>query len=129
MDWRDYGSKDMPALTAEIRKRNGNKKVTYVGHSQGTTQLLAGLGLIPEWYDDNVSAAVMLGPCDCPNTIYFKPVYTPENWQWLDDNGIYVIANTAGPSWEDNKKLIETEGPESLKAALVMLNGLPNNPT
>ena len=67
MDWRKYALYDFPAAVAEIRKRNGDKKVAYVGHSQGTTQMLAGMGLIPEWYDENVSSAVLLGPCDCPN--------------------------------------------------------------
>ena len=37
MDWRKYALYDFPALVAEIRTRNGDKKVTYVGHSQGTT--------------------------------------------------------------------------------------------
>lgn len=51
MDWSDYGRYDVPAAVKEMRKRNGDKKVTYVGHSQGTTQILAGMGLNPEWYD------------------------------------------------------------------------------
>ena len=47
MDWEKYGVYDMPAQVAEIQKRNGGKKVAIVGHSQGTTQTYAGMGIIP----------------------------------------------------------------------------------
>ena len=33
MDWSKYGVYDFPALVAEVRKRNGDKKVAMVGHS------------------------------------------------------------------------------------------------
>ena len=69
-----------------------------VGHSQGTTQTFAGMGLIPDWYDKNVSMAVLLGPCTVPNPTYFS-VYTKENWDFMEKNEIYVIAG--GPDWEE----------------------------
>ena len=80
MDWSKYGVHDFPALVAEVRKRNGNKKVAMVGHSQGTTQTFAGMGLIPEWYDENVTMGVLMGPCTSPAESYFGSVYTPEIW-------------------------------------------------
>jgi len=76
IDWRHGGVYDTPALVDIIQQRNGGKKVAYVGHSQGTTQAYAGMGLIPEWYDANVSMAVLLGPCTIPNTKYFLDLYT-----------------------------------------------------
>lgn len=82
MDWSKYAIHDFPAAVREIRKRNGDKKVAYIGHSQGTTQMFAGMGLIPEWYDKNVSVAAVMGPCTCPNQSYFLP-YTKENWDFL----------------------------------------------
>jgi len=83
MDWSKYGVYDLPAVVAEMRKRNGNKKVTMIGHSQGTTQTFAGMGLIPEWYDQNVSVAALMGPCTTPNDMYFKPIYTKELWECI----------------------------------------------
>jgi len=71
MDWSKWGIYDTPALVTEIQTRNGGKKVGYIGHSQGTSQVLAGMGTIPEWYDKNISTAVLLGPCAMPNKIYF----------------------------------------------------------
>ena len=127
MDWRKYALYDFPAAVAEIRKRNGDKKVTYVGHSQGTTQMLAGMGLIPEWYDENVSSAVLMGPCDCPSQQYFL-AYDKENWDFMLDNQIYAFSNTAGYDWEEKKQLIIDEGPQSLVSVLNMFDGLPNSP-
>ena len=66
-DWSKLGVYDFPALTRKIQETNGGKKVTMIGHSQGTTQTFAGMGLIPEWYDANVSSAIMMGPCTSPN--------------------------------------------------------------
>ena len=67
MDWSTYGTIDFPLLVSFIQERTGVKKVAMVGHSQGTTQTFAGMGLIPKWYDENVSVAALLGPCTCPN--------------------------------------------------------------
>ena len=96
-----------------------------VGHSQGTTQTFAGMGLIPEWYDQNVSVAALLGPCTTPNPVWFAPIYTKENMDFLAQNNIYVIA---GPNWEADRAIIMAEGPQSLKDTVPMLERLPNNP-
>ena len=98
MDWRQYGQYDIPAFVGEIRKRNGGKKVAYVGHSQGTTQSFAGMGLIPEWYDENISTSAFLGPCVTPNWEQIQDVYVESDMKWLHDNGIYVL-NYSGDSW------------------------------
>ena len=111
MDWQKYGVYDFPAAVAEIQKRNGGRKVAYVGHSQGTTQAYAGMGIIPEWYDANVSVAALLGPCTSPDPGYFEPLYTFENWSWFIRNNIWVIS---GPNWEEDRKKIygtNTTGP------------------
>ena len=71
--------------------------MAMVGHSQGTTQTYAGMGIIPQWYDENVSVAALLGPCTSPEQSYFAPLYTLENWKWFVENNIWVID---GPNWE-----------------------------
>ena len=75
IDWRHNAVYDLPALVDIIQERNGGKKVAYVGHSQGTTQAYAGMGIIPDWYDENVSMVALLGPCTSPNTKYFVDLY------------------------------------------------------
>ena len=96
-----------------------------VGHSQGTTQTFAGMGLIPEWYDENVSVAALMGPCTTPNQKYFGDMYTKENWDFLQENNIYVIA---GPNWEADRAKIMADGPEILKTSIASLEHLMNNP-
>jgi len=127
-DWTHYAVYDFPAAVAEVRKRNGNKKVTMIGHSQGTTQTFAGMGLIPEWYDENLSVAALMGPCTSPNELYFEPVYKEKFWNCLAENDVWVIA---GPNWDKLRPIVEEKCCESdiERGAVAILSGLPNNPT
>ncbi|XP_055678088.1 lipase 3-like [Lutzomyia longipalpis] len=57
---------DLPATIDYILKKTGRKKLSYVGHSQGTTSMFAMLSLLPSYNDLIVSAhalapAVLLG--------------------------------------------------------------------
>lgn len=45
-----------------IRKTTGYEKVIYIGHSQGTSQLFAGISLDPDWFAKRVSLFAALGP-------------------------------------------------------------------
>ena len=74
-----------------------------VAFSQGTTQTFAGMGIIPEWYDENISMAVLLGPGTVPNMKYMVNFYTPETVKCFEDNDIYAIA---GPNWEEKRPLL-----------------------
>ena len=66
------------------------------------------MGIIPEWYDANVSVAALLGPCTHPNQKFFTDLYTEENWSFLEENDIWV---TNGPHWEEQREIIVAEGP------------------
>ena len=72
------------------------------------------MGLIPEWYDENISVAAQMGPCITPNTKYFTDLYIPEVWSCFERNNVYAIG---GPNWATNKASIEAdpECPQSLK--------------
>ena len=70
--------------------------------------MFAGMGLMTEWYDENVSVAVMWGACPIVNESYLGELYTEENVRFLLDNGIYVFA---GPNWERDQALIMEKGP------------------
>ena len=96
-----------------------------MGHSQGTTQTFAGLGQIPDWYDENISISALLGPCTSPNQKYFTDMYTQENWDFLTSNGIWVIA---GPNWARDKAIIMENGSQSLIDTVNSTERLPNNP-
>ena len=83
------------------------------------------MGAIPEWYDEHISMAALWGPCAIASPTYFADLYTKENWDFLIDNGIYVIA---GPNWEEDLALIKESGPEYLKENIEYFGTLENNP-
>lgn len=41
--FQDMGEIDIPAFISKIREESGSEKITYVGHSQGTSQMFAAL--------------------------------------------------------------------------------------
>lgn len=45
-----------------IIKTTGASKINYIGHSEGTTQVMAGASLIPEVYTAKINHAVFLAP-------------------------------------------------------------------
>jgi predicted esterase len=61
------GKYDLPAMINFIQQnskstKNKVKKITYIGHSQGTSQLFAGLTLLPEFYENTLNGFIALGP-------------------------------------------------------------------
>jgi predicted esterase len=61
------GKYDLPAMIKFIQEnskstKNEIKKITYVGHSQGTSQLFAGLTLLPEFFEKTLNGFIALGP-------------------------------------------------------------------
>ena len=61
-EWEDMGMKDDTAVIDYILKVNGASQITYVGHSEGTAQILAASTLIPEYFNSKIKACVLLGP-------------------------------------------------------------------
>ena len=53
---------DQPALWEYIMKVTGVEKITYIGHSQGTTQMFASLSLYPEFYQKHMIRFVAVAP-------------------------------------------------------------------
>lgn len=68
--WEEMGTKDVPAMTDHIIKTTGFKQITYIGHSQGTTQVMAGASLIPDYYKEKFNCVVLLAP---PASLYNTP--------------------------------------------------------
>lgn len=59
--FEDCGNYDLPAKIDYILSTTGQKKVSYVGHSQGTTQFFAMAALRPE-YNAKVTLMTALAP-------------------------------------------------------------------
>jgi len=60
--WEELGTKDTPAVMDYITKTTGAAKINYIGHSEGTTQVMAGASLTPEVYTEKINHAVFLAP-------------------------------------------------------------------
>ena len=50
--FQDLGLFDQPALHDFILNKTKVQKLTYIGHSQGTSQMFAALSLMPEFFKD-----------------------------------------------------------------------------
>lgn len=60
-DWHEMAVKDIPSNIDYILELTGNKKISYVGHSQGTTIFFAFISELPE-YNDKVNVMHALAP-------------------------------------------------------------------
>lgn len=70
--WHDVALYDVPAIIDYIRDFKGlNTKITYIGHSMGTTILFAMLSLKPE-YNKILSAGIALAP-----VVYMSDIKSP----------------------------------------------------
>lgn len=56
------GTKDTPAVIKTIKRMTGADKISYIGHSEGTTQIMAGASLMPDFYKDSLNVAVFMAP-------------------------------------------------------------------
>ena len=56
------GDYDAPAQVDYIRRITGKQKITYVGHSMGTTQLFYALSDKPDFWKDRLNLFVALAP-------------------------------------------------------------------
>lgn len=61
-DWEDMGTKDTPANIDYVLNFTGFEKITYIGHSEGTTQIMSGASLIPEYYKAKMNICIFLAP-------------------------------------------------------------------
>lgn len=75
-DWHDLGLYDMPAMIKMVLKISGQKKLSYIGHSQGGTVFLVVSSLMPS-IGKRIKSAHLLAPgCIWTNVYnpYFKRV-------------------------------------------------------
>lgn len=60
--WYEMGKYDLPAVITKILEVTGASKLSYIGHSQGTTQMFSALAENEAWYLDRVNVFIGLGP-------------------------------------------------------------------
>lgn len=69
----ELGVSDLPAMINKITEVSAQPKVTYVGYSQGTTQMIYGLTQLEDTYFTNVlNKAIFLAPCLFTTTTGFE---------------------------------------------------------
>ena len=56
------GLYDQPAIIKHMKLITGVQKITYIGHSQGTSQMFAGITLLPDFFKENINGFIALGP-------------------------------------------------------------------
>ena len=59
---QDMGEKDLPAFIDFILESTGKEKISYVGHSEGTTQMFLGASLKPDYFNERINLFVALAP-------------------------------------------------------------------
>ena len=64
--WQFYqeemGTIDVPTFIDFITQKTGLEKISYVGHSEGTTQMFMGLSLMPEYYKEKINVFAAMAP-------------------------------------------------------------------
>jgi len=93
------GKYDIPATIDFILNLTNVKKLTYIGHSQGTTQLFAAMSNDIEYYNSKLNGFVALGPVT--NLKYSS--------SWLIQFAIYMKIDSLA-SWLGVKEFLR--GPE-----------------
>ena len=114
--WRfsqeEFGLKDLPAFIDHILAKTGQEKLTYIGHSQGTTQMFLGASIDPEYFKSKVNLFVALGPVTSLNNIRVKQLkelskdWKPLEWlfykehafnifdaNWAEEDAIQLVCN------------------------------------
>lgn len=69
----DLARKDVPAFAEFVKAHTGVETMSYVGHSQGTTQFFLGASLMPDYYADTFNLFVALAPVGKTGQLTFKP--------------------------------------------------------
>ena len=85
--WAEFGQYDQPAFIDKILSVTGKPKLTYIGFSGGTSQMLYGLGKMHDsYFADRLERVVLVAPC-----IYVESTYEGIVAEYLPlyENGIY----------------------------------------
>lgn len=73
------GRQDVPTFIDFILHKTGLENISYVGHSEGTTQFFLGASLIPEYYTSKVNLFVALAPVATTQNVAAENLVTASN--------------------------------------------------
>jgi lysosomal acid lipase/cholesteryl ester hydrolase len=79
--FHEMGLHDLPAIIDTIISLTGVGKITYIGHSQGTSQMFAGLTLKHDYYRAVLNGFIALGPVTSMGNIGSSFVKTATDWK------------------------------------------------
>lgn len=89
------GIYDLPAMIDLIKEESEVDKISYIGHSQGTTQFFVGLSELPNYFNQSINGFIGLGPITKISNIkssFLKAVadYGLDNlFKFLDINEVF----------------------------------------
>ena len=72
---------DLPTFIDFVLEETGYEKLSYVGHSEGTTQMFLGASLNPDYFNQKVNLFVALAPVantatiDSPLLLAMQPYF------------------------------------------------------
>lgn len=61
-DFEDMGTKDLPTMIDYIIEETGQEKISYIGHSEGTTQMFIGGSIDNDYFKSKINIFVALAP-------------------------------------------------------------------
>ena len=104
--------KDLPTFIDHVLDTTGQEQLTYIGHSQGTTQMFLGASLDPDYFSKKVNLFVALGPATKMSNVKvdaFKDAakiwreleylttrfhaYNLFNFNWLEETATTLLCN------------------------------------
>ena len=115
--WWELGTQDTKAMVDYIYNSTGGQRVSYMGYSQGTTQIFAATAGMHEWFGARMNKVAVLAPC----TVTAVNMYSFVNGLFSTVTDILDIHEIGGPSWlETLPKLSAVIGREQLAGFLAM---------
>ena len=86
---------DLPTFIDFVLEETGYEKLSYVGHSEGTTQMFLGASLNPDYFNQNVNLFVALAPVantatiDSPFLLAIQPYFNTMKFIMVNLLGVY----------------------------------------
>ena len=68
------GTKDLPAFIDFVLETTGLESISYVGHSEGTTQFFLGASLLPDYFRSKINLSILLAPVAKTTHIPYKSI-------------------------------------------------------
>lgn len=111
--WQFYqlemGTIDVPTFIDFILQTTGLQKISYVGHSEGTTQMFMGLSTMPDYFKERVNVFVAMAP-----PVFLRSITDPasvkeaEHWKLIQDTlEKFHLYNTIAFTPEMHEELVE----------------------